>query len=108
MSSVPARSTAFEWQLCHGTETFCHTGGVLTKVAVVVIDEVAPFELGVICEVFGTDRGPGYPRYDFQLCSADGGPVVTKSGYPLTPHAGLGPIAEADLVAVPAHPLGTR
>ncbi len=80
---------------------------MLNKVAVIVMDQVAPFELGVVCEVFGTDRGPGYPCYDFALCSADGGPVTTKSGYRLTPHADLSPVGDADLVAVPAHPLGT-
>src|SRR5262249_56360947 len=66
-----------------------------------------PFELGVVCEVFGTDRGAGYPRYDFQLCSVDGRPVTTKSGFQLSPHADLTPVAAADLVVVPAHPLGT-
>jgi AraC family transcriptional regulator, transcriptional activator FtrA len=81
---------------------------MLNKVAVVVLDRVAPFELGVICEVFGLDRGPGYPRYDFALCSVDGAPVTTKSGFLVTPHADLGPVADADLVAVPAHPLETR
>ena len=80
---------------------------MLTSVAVVTLDQVASFELGVICEVFGTDRGEGYPRYDFQLCSIDGGPVTTRSGYRIMPHADLGPVASADLVAIPAHPIDT-
>src|SRR5262249_44580352 len=80
---------------------------MLTRVAVLVLDQIAPFELGVVCEVFGTDRGEDYPRYDFRVCSVDGGPVLTKSGYQILPHADLGPVEHADLVAVPAHPLDT-
>ena len=80
---------------------------MLRHVAVIVLDQVAPFELGVVCEVFGMDRGAEYPRYDFQLCSVDGGAVITRSGYQVTPHADLGPVDTADLVVVPAHPLGT-
>jgi AraC family transcriptional activator FtrA len=80
---------------------------MLTSVAVVVLDQIASFELGVVCEVFGTDRGEGYPKYEFQLCSVDGGPVTTRSGYQITPHADLTPVATADLVVIPAHPVGT-
>ena len=81
---------------------------MLTSVAVLVLDDVAPFELGVLCEVFGTDRtGDGFPGYDFALCSVDGGPVRTRAGYVIQPGHDLSPTATADLVAVPAHPVGT-
>ena len=75
----------------------------LRNVAVVAADGVAPFELGVICEVFGTDRSAdGLPRYDFAVCAAEPGPVRTSSGFTLdTPH-GLDRLATADLVAIPA------
>src|SRR5215813_15338403 len=66
---------------------------MLERVAVLASDGVAPFELGVICEVFGTDRSEdGLPRYDFSICSHDGGPVRTSSGFLVTPHADLGPV----------------
>ena len=43
---------------------------MLKNVAVIVLDGVAPFELGVLCEVFGTDRSAqGLPLYDFAICS---------------------------------------
>ena len=59
---------------------------VLTDVAVLVMDGVAPFELGVLCEVFGTDRSAqGLPRYDFAVCSPGAAPVTTTAGYGLTP-----------------------
>jgi AraC family transcriptional regulator, transcriptional activator FtrA len=81
---------------------------VITKVAAIALDGIAAFELGVICEVFGTDRtADGFPGYDFQLCTVDGRPVTTRSGFQLTPHADLKPLAQADLIAVPAHPIGT-
>jgi transcriptional regulator GlxA family with amidase domain len=74
------------------------------RVAVVALDLVAPFELGVACEVFGTDRGAdGFPRYEFAVCTADGGPVRTSAGFDLLPHDGLGPVDDADLVIVPAY-----
>ena len=81
---------------------------MLKKVAVLVVDRVSPFELGVLCEVFGIDRTQdGFPGYEFTLCSPDGAPVMTQSGFSVTPNADLAPLDEADLVAVPAHPLDT-
>lgn len=78
---------------------------MVKKVAVLALDQVAAFELGVACEVFGTDRSvDGFPLYDFKVCTVDGAPVQTRSGFHITPHADLAPIAEADLVIVPAHP----
>ncbi|MCW6010224.1 DJ-1/PfpI family protein [Micromonospora sp. CPCC 205371] len=77
---------------------------MLHKVAVIVFDGVAAFELGVLCEVFGTDRtADGFPSYRFDVCSADGKPVRCKSGFEITPGADLTPVEDADLVAVPAH-----
>jgi transcriptional regulator GlxA family with amidase domain len=77
---------------------------MLRNVAVIVSDGVAAFELGVLCEVFGTDRTQdGFPAYRFDVCSADGKPVSTRSGFEITPAADLTPLETADLVAVPAH-----
>ena len=77
---------------------------MLRNVAVVIMDGVAPFELGVLCEVFGTDRtDDGFPGYRFDLCSPGGTPVRAKPGFAITPGADLAPLEDADLVAVPAH-----
>jgi AraC family transcriptional regulator, transcriptional activator FtrA len=79
---------------------------MLRRVAVAVLNRVSPFELGVLCEVFGSDRSDdGFPRYEFTLCSPDGQPVRSSSGFDISPHADLAPLEQADLVAVPAHPL---
>jgi len=77
---------------------------MIRKVAVLVMDDVAPFELGIACEVFGSDRSAeGLPSYDFKLCSPDGGPVRSHVGFGIVPHADLTPIPDADLVIVPPH-----
>jgi transcriptional regulator GlxA family with amidase domain len=80
---------------------------MLQRVAVLVLDNVAPFELGVICEVFGTDRtADGFPGYEFHVCSPGGATVRTTSGWLLTPTDDLTALDHADLIAVPAHPIG--
>ncbi len=77
---------------------------MLRSVAVLVLDGVAPFELGVLAEVFGTDRtADGLPGYRFDVCSPQGATVRTSTGFHLVPNADLDPVEEADLVAVPAH-----
>ncbi|WP_089157603.1 GlxA family transcriptional regulator [Micromonospora sp. NBS 11-29] len=77
---------------------------MLRSVAVIALPEVAAFELGVLAEVFGTDRtADGFPSYRFDLCTVDGGPVRSRSGFLVTPTADLAPLADVDLVAVPAH-----
>jgi AraC family transcriptional regulator, transcriptional activator FtrA len=79
---------------------------MLHSVAVIALDHVSMFELGVVCEVFGTDRtADGFPGYRFTLCSPDGEPVRTQSGFDLVPQADLAPVDDADLVAVPAYPI---
>jgi AraC family transcriptional regulator, transcriptional activator FtrA len=81
----------------------------IRRVAAVLLDGIAPFELGVVCEVFGTDRtDDGFPYYDFTTCSPDGAPVKSKSGFVIQTQSDLSALAGADLVAVPAHPLNTR
>jgi AraC family transcriptional regulator, transcriptional activator FtrA len=78
---------------------------MLNNVAVVVCDELSAFELGVLCEAFGTDRAKdGFPRYDFAVCSPGGRPVTTKHGFTVQPSHDLDRVEFADLVAVPAIP----
>ncbi|MFJ8975464.1 GlxA family transcriptional regulator [Streptomyces sp. NPDC102282] len=76
---------------------------MLKNVAVLLLDEVHPFELGVLCEVFGLDRSEeGLPVQDFAVVSAEGQALRTHAGFTIsTPH-GLDRLEEADLVAVPA------
>jgi transcriptional regulator GlxA family with amidase domain len=79
-------------------------GATLEDVVVLVPDGVAAFELGVLCEVFGTDRtNDGFPGYEFALASERPGPVRTNSGFDVTVSDGLDRLAGADLVALPAY-----
>ncbi|NBM15371.1 helix-turn-helix domain-containing protein [Streptomyces sp. GC420] len=78
---------------------------MLRNVAVALVDGVSPFELGVICEVFGLDRSEeGLPVYDFAVCAAEGpGAVGTRSGtFTISVPHGLDRLDEADLIAIPA------
>ena len=72
--------------------------------AVPVLDGVFAFELGVLCEVFGTARpdDPSLPDFDFALCTETPGPVRVHSGFDLVVQDDFARLDEADLVAVPA------
>ncbi|WP_042399134.1 helix-turn-helix domain-containing protein [Streptacidiphilus carbonis] len=77
---------------------------MLKTVAVMLIDDSAPFEFGVVCEVFGIDRTEdGVPPFDFRVCGERAGrPVRLSIGAQIVPEYGLEALREADLVAVPA------
>jgi len=76
---------------------------VLHNVAAVVLQGTAPFELAVLCEVFGVDRSAqGLPNFDFAAVLAEPGPIRTEVGLTLdSPHR-LDRLEAADLIAVPA------
>src|ERR1700712_872317 len=77
---------------------------MLNTVSVLVLDGLAPFEFGVICEVFGIDRSAdGVQNFDFKVCGpAAGKPVRMSIGAALPPDHDFSALAGADLVAVPA------
>ncbi|MET8245683.1 helix-turn-helix domain-containing protein [Streptomyces sp. NPDC005202] len=76
---------------------------MLKNVAAVLLDGVHPFELGVVCEVFGIDRSDeGLPVYDFAVASAEGPTLGTHCGFTVSTPYGLERLEEADLIAVPA------
>jgi transcriptional regulator GlxA family with amidase domain len=74
----------------------------IEKVAIVALQDVAPFELGVAWEGFGVDRSDdGVPGYDCSVVSPT--PTVTTSGgFSITTEHRLDHAADADLVIVPA------
>jgi transcriptional regulator GlxA family with amidase domain len=77
---------------------------MLGKVVLLAIPGVAPFEFGVVCEVFGIDRSAmGGPSFDFAIATADPGPVPTSLGYDMVISSDLSVAADADLIAVSAH-----
>ena len=76
---------------------------MLHRVAALVFDGVHPFELGVLCEIFGLDRSDdGLPVYDFAVVSAEGPRLTTHAGFGLTVAQDVDRLETADLIAVPA------
>ena len=82
---------------------------MLSTVAALVLPEVAPFEFGVLCEVFGLDRtDEGVPPFTFRVCGpAAGEPLPSTVGSSIIPEFGLDGLRGADLVAVSATRLRT-
>ncbi|MEA9984405.1 GlxA family transcriptional regulator [Subtercola sp. RTI3] len=77
---------------------------MLKKIVLITLPNVAPFEFGVVCEVFGVDRTDmGGPAFDFHIVTAEPGPVTTSLGFDMVITEGLAAAADADLIAVPAH-----
>lgn len=77
---------------------------MIKSVSALVLDGLAPFEFGVICEVFGIDRSAqGVPNFDFKVCGPQAGvPVRTSVGASLTPDHDFSALLGVDLVAIPA------
>ncbi|MGW3959910.1 GlxA family transcriptional regulator [Amycolatopsis sp. NPDC005003] len=74
----------------------------VNRVAVVLADRVSPFELGVACEVFGTDRSAdGIEGWDFAVCSPGGAEVESWSGFGLSRLRDMDFATSADLLIVP-------
>jgi transcriptional regulator GlxA family with amidase domain len=77
---------------------------MLQKIAVVLMEDVALFEFGVLSEVFGIDRtDDGVPAFDFKVCSTRPGEALSTSSHSavIAPY-GLEELEDADLVALPA------
>ena len=93
-----------EWQDGHIPFRNCQRFVMLKKIVLLAIPGVAPFEFGVVCEVFGLDRSDsGGPAFDFTIATATPGPVRTSLGYDMLIENDLSAAADADLIAVPAH-----
>jgi transcriptional regulator GlxA family with amidase domain len=72
-------------------------------VAALISDGVAPFELGVPCEVFGIDRKELVdPWYRFMVVAEKPGPVRTSVGFTIDTPYTLADLAEADTIVIPA------
>lgn len=64
------------------------------RVAVLALDSVVPFDLSVVCQVFGSWHPDlGATRYDMALCATAAGPVRTANGFFLEAPHDLDPLA---------------
>src|SRR6476469_5617024 len=81
---------------------------MLRDVAVPVLPDLSPFELGVLCEVFGIDRtDQGVPKFDFAICAEHPGvPMPTRTGFPTAADTALARSAAAAPSAVPGSASG--
>jgi len=66
------------------------------RVAVLALDGVYPFELGIPARILGAAEG----RYEVDVCSVDGGPVETNAGFSITVQYGPDLLESADTVIV--------
>lgn len=74
---------------------------MLTDVAVVVAEPVPAFEVGVLSEIFGLPRiDPALPRFRYAICAAERKPLLTSTGFRITPTDGWERLGSADLIVV--------
>src|SRR6202012_5831063 len=66
------------------------------RVAILALDGVFPFELGIPLRVLGAADG----HYDVRVCSVNGAPVRTNAGFALTPEHGPEILAPAGTVII--------
>ncbi|MEU5807179.1 helix-turn-helix domain-containing protein [Streptomyces sp. NPDC047718] len=72
------------------------------RVAVLALEGVAPFELGMPSRVFGNAvTEDGGALYEVTVCTADGRPVASDAGFTIGVTAGPEALAAADTVIVP-------
>ncbi|WP_433053390.1 GlxA family transcriptional regulator [Dactylosporangium sp. CS-033363] len=70
-------------------------------VAILVLDGLVPFDLGTPTQIFGTARDEtGERKYKTLVCSPNGSPVETASGFKVLPDHGLELLDRADTVVV--------
>lgn len=71
------------------------------RVAVLALDRVVPFDLGIPARVFGAARGPDDERlYEVVTCSIGGAPVRTSADFTIVVDRDEGALAGADTVIV--------
>ena len=73
---------------------------MINSVSALVLDGLAPFEFGVVCEVFGIDRSEdGVPNFDFKVCGPEPGePVRMSVGASLIPDHGFDELSRGRLL----------
>ncbi|MFD9636846.1 GlxA family transcriptional regulator [Streptomyces violascens] len=78
------------------------------QVAVLALDGVVSFELGIPSRIFDSAQGPDGERlYEVTVCTADGRPVRTEAGFSVAVDHGPEALATADTVVIPpTHDLG--
>ncbi|MEV4005406.1 helix-turn-helix domain-containing protein [Actinomadura sp. NPDC049753] len=72
------------------------------RVAVLALDGVIPFELGIPSRIFGDAVGAdGEPLYEVITCTVDGRPVTSSAGFTIGVECGAEAVGGADTVVIP-------
>jgi transcriptional regulator GlxA family with amidase domain len=73
------------------------------RIALIVYDGVATFELGIACDVFAGDpvEPDGIPRYEVLICGANDACVVSDMGFRIQPLFDLEVLDDVETVIVP-------
>ncbi|QDQ13833.1 GlxA family transcriptional regulator [Streptomyces spectabilis] len=75
------------------------------RVAVLALDGVYSFELGIAPRVFGNaEDAAGRPLYETVVCTVDGRPVRTDAGFSVAVEHGPEALDDADTVVIPPIP----
>ncbi|MFC4908306.1 GlxA family transcriptional regulator [Actinomadura gamaensis] len=72
------------------------------RIAVLALDEVYAFELGIPGRIFDSAAADDGPLYEVRVCTLDGRGVRTSAGFTLQPDHDAGALEWADTVIVPA------
>ncbi|MFI6449070.1 GlxA family transcriptional regulator [Kitasatospora sp. NPDC050543] len=73
------------------------------RVAVLALNRVIAFELGIPSRIFESAAGPqGEPLYQVATCTVDGGPVGTSTDFRISVQHGPELLEQADTVVIPA------
>jgi transcriptional regulator GlxA family with amidase domain len=80
----------------------CKDRAMFHDVAVLALDNVVAYDLGVPSQIFGAARDVrGQALYRIRVCTPDGGPVRTSAGFAAVPDHGPEILAAADTLLVP-------
>lgn len=72
-------------------------------IAVIVFDEISPFQLSVPCAIFGKDRtGAGLPQFELLVCSVEGENLQTSAGFSISTRYDLNDLTRAGIIIVPS------
>src|SRR5882724_11020735 len=74
----------------------------LRRVVAVAYDNMGTFELGIVSEIFGLARPELGPKwYDFEICSAERGPLRATGGLKIQAARGFAALKRAGSIVIP-------
>jgi transcriptional regulator GlxA family with amidase domain len=86
----------------------CKNRAMRHQIAVLALNDVVAFDLGVPHQIFGAARDTdGRRLYEVRTCTPDGGPVLASAGFRVTPDHGPEILDTADTVIVSGIHAGT-